>query len=124
MDGFQKLIDTVKISSPNIKDSSTSMVIGDAIKKYSLYLEKNKPDLFIVPCDRFEGFAAIVAATQKNILTAHFEGGDITEGGCYDDSIRHAMTKLAHYHFVTNTKAKTNLIKMGEEKERIFLANV
>jgi len=121
LDGFKKILDIEKIASPKVNNSSTGIVIADAIKKYSLYLEKHKPDLFIVPSDRFEAFAALVAATQKNILTAHFEGGDITEGGCYDDSVRHAMTKLSHYHFVTNTKAKTNLIKMGEEKDRIFL---
>ena len=40
-----------------------------------------------------------------NIPTIHVEGGDITEGGAFDDSVRHAMTKLAHIHFTTNEEA-------------------
>ena len=54
-----------------------------------------------------------------NIITAHVEGGDITEGGALDDSMRHAMTKLAHLHFTTNHQASKRIIAMGEEKWRV-----
>jgi UDP-hydrolysing UDP-N-acetyl-D-glucosamine 2-epimerase len=68
---------------------------------------------------RFEGFAAVIAATQMNIPTAHIEGGDITEGGALDDSVRHAMTKLAHIHFTTNQQASNRLLGMGEAPWRV-----
>ena len=77
-------------------------VTGAGIKSISLALKKINPDIFIVYADRFEGFAAVIVGTQMNIPTAHIEGGDITEGGALDDSIRHAMTKLSHFHFTTN----------------------
>ena len=54
------------------------------------------------------------------ILTAHFEGGDVTEGGTFDDSVRHAMTKLSHLHFTTNEEASKRIIKMGEEEKNVF----
>ena len=54
-----------------------------------------------------------------NIPTAHIEGGDITEGGALDDSVRHAMTKLSHIHFTTNKFASKRIIAMGEEKWRV-----
>ena len=78
-----------------------------------------KPDYFIVYADRFEGLAAVVASSQMSIPTIHIEGGDITEGGALDDSVRHAMTKLSHFHFTTNKEASKRIIKMGEEKWRV-----
>ena len=54
-----------------------------------------------------------------NIPTMHIEGGDITEGGALDDSIRHAMTKLSHIHFTTNKYAMNRILAMGEEKWRV-----
>ena len=52
-----------------------------------------------------------------NIVTAHIEGGDITEGGALDDSVRHAMTNQAHLHFTTNINASNRILAMGEEME-------
>jgi UDP-hydrolysing UDP-N-acetyl-D-glucosamine 2-epimerase len=71
----------------NVKAIGTGILsVGEAIKKI-------QPDMMVVYADRFEGFAAVIAATQMNIPTAHIEGGDLTEGGALDDSVRHAMTK-------------------------------
>jgi UDP-N-acetylglucosamine 2-epimerase (non-hydrolysing)/GDP/UDP-N,N'-diacetylbacillosamine 2-epimerase (hydrolysing) len=82
-------------------------------------LERLRPDLLVVYADRFEGFAATIAGTQMNVPTAHIEGGDLTEGGALDDSVRHAMTKLAHLHFTTNAQATNRVLAMGEEPWRV-----
>ena len=39
--------------------------------------------------------------------------------GSKDDSIRHAISKLSNYHFVSK-KSKKRLIQLGEEK-KIYL---
>ena len=78
---------------------STAQAIGFGIIETSKVLAKLNPDVFVVYADRFEGLAAVIAASQMNIPTAHIEGGDLTEGGALDDSVRHAMTKLSHLHF-------------------------
>lgn len=78
------------------------------------------PDFLVVSSDRFESFAALIAGTQLAIPTAHIEGGDHTEGGALDDSVRHAMTKLAHLHFTTNEQASERVRRLGEEPWRIF----
>jgi UDP-hydrolysing UDP-N-acetyl-D-glucosamine 2-epimerase len=78
-----------------------------------------KPELLVVYADRFEGFAAVIAGTQMNVPTAHVEGGDVTQGGALDDSVRHAMTKLAHLHFTTNEQATNRVLAMGEEPWRV-----
>ena len=98
---------------------STANAIGSGILSISSALQKFMPDIFVVSVDRFEGFAALIAATQMNIPTAHVEGGDITEGGALDDSVRHAMTKLAHLHFTTNQQSSNRILAMGEESWRV-----
>ena len=46
------------------------------------------------------------------------EGGDVT--GSIDESVRHAITKLAHLHFVTNEDAHRRVLAMGEDPRYVF----
>jgi len=98
---------------------STAQAIGSGVLAISRVLNELRPDIMVVYADRFEGFAAVIAASQMNIPTAHIEGGDLTEGGALDDSVRHAMTKLAHLHFTTNQQASNRILAMGEEAWRV-----
>jgi UDP-hydrolysing UDP-N-acetyl-D-glucosamine 2-epimerase len=97
-----------------------SRAIGTGVLSIAGVLDELRPDFFVVYADRFEGFAAMIAATQMNVPTAHVEGGDITEGGALDDSVRHAMSKLAHLHFTTNQQASNRVLGMGEEEWRVM----
>lgn len=98
---------------------ATAQAIGSGILSLSEILAELQPDLFVVYADRFEGFSAVITGTQMNIPTAHIEGGDLTEGGALDDSVRHAMTKLSHLHFTTNESASDRIKGLGEEHWRI-----
>lgn len=117
-DGF-RIDEEVKIEMSSDSRIATSHAIGSGVLAISRTLEKISPDILVVYADRFEGFAAVIAATQMNIPTAHIEGGDLTEGGALDDSVRHAMTKLAHLHFTTNQQATNRILAMGEEPWRV-----
>jgi len=99
--------------------TATAVAIGTGIVSLAESLDKLRPDFLVVYADRFEGLAAVVAGTQMGIPTAHIEGGDITEGGALDDSVRHAMTKLAHLHFTTNEEAAERVRRLGEEPWRV-----
>jgi UDP-hydrolysing UDP-N-acetyl-D-glucosamine 2-epimerase len=117
-DGFH--IDAeVKIEMDAASLFATAQAIGSGVLAISSVLNELKPDMMVVYADRFEGFAAVIAASQMNIPTAHIEGGDLTEGGALDDSVRHAMTKLAHLHFTTNQQATNRILAMGEEVWRV-----
>lgn len=98
---------------------ATARAIGAGILSLSRTLEDLRPEFLLVPGDRYEGFAAVIAASQMNIPVAHLEGGDYTEGGALDDSVRHAMTKLAHIHFTTNEQSAERVRKLGEEDWRV-----
>lgn len=109
----------VKLEMPDDTLYSTATAIGSGIQNLAPILADYKPDIHVVYADRFEGFAACIASTQMGIPTAHIEGGDITEGGALDDSVRHAMTKLAHLHFTTNEEAAERVRRLGEEPWRV-----
>ncbi len=117
-DGFE-IAAEVNITMAEDSLVATTQAIGSGILSTSKALQEIQPDLFVVYADRFEGFAAVIAGTQMRIPTAHIEGGDITEGGALDDSVRHAMTKLAHLHFTTNDEAAWRIRQMGEEPWRV-----
>lgn len=117
-DGFD-IHAEVAIDMTGDEQVSTARAIATGILSLAPVLRTMQPDVFLVYADRFEGFAAIVTSTQMNIPTAHVEGGDITEGGALDDSVRHAMTKLAHLHFTTNQQATNRILAMGEEPWRV-----
>jgi UDP-hydrolysing UDP-N-acetyl-D-glucosamine 2-epimerase len=76
------------------------------------------PDVVIICGDRFEQLAIAMAAAYLNFTIAHIEGGDVT--GSIDESVRHAITKLAHLHFVTNAHAHRRVLAMGENPEYVF----
>ena len=80
-----------------------------------------KCDLLIVAGDRYESFALEQAAFYQRVPIAHFFGGDISNGGHFDDHVRHAMSYLASVHFPVNKTAYRNLISMQQEESRIFL---
>tara|TARA_B110001450_G_scaffold21907_1_gene19646 strand:+ start:8548 stop:9744 length:1197 start_codon:yes stop_codon:yes gene_type:complete len=117
-DGFE-IHAEVEIEMGKDSATGTAQAISTGIFSMSKVLERLKPDVLVVYADRFEGFAGVIAGTQMNIPTAHIEGGDITEGGALDDSVRHAMTKLSHFHFTTNEEATQRILAMGEEAWRV-----
>jgi GDP/UDP-N,N'-diacetylbacillosamine 2-epimerase (hydrolysing) len=53
------------------------------------------------------------------IPIAHLHGGEVTEGA-FDEAIRHAITKMAHIHFVATEEYRKRVIQMGEQTERVF----
>lgn len=81
------------------------------------YLRLN-PDVVLVLGDRFEILAAAAAAMLQRIPLAHIAGGEVTEGAV-DESIRHAITKMASFHFTAAEPYRERVIRMGEEPWRV-----
>lgn len=95
------------------------VVFSETIKGLSNHIQKFKPDLIVVHGDRIEALAAAIVGSLNNILVAHIEGGEVS--GTIDESIRHAITKFSHLHFVTDVKARKRLTQLGEIKESIYV---
>ena len=117
-DGFKKFemaYTIVEGGNPTSMAKST----GLGIIELSTIFSNLKPDIVLTIADRFENLATAVASTYMNIPLAHTQGGEVT--GSIDESVRHAITKLAHIHFPSTKKSKENLIRMGENPDYIFL---
>ena len=78
-----------------------------------------KPDVVVTVGDRFETMATAVAGAYMNIPLAHTMGGEVT--GTIDESIRHAITKLAHIHFPANQGAADRIIRLGENPDAVHV---
>lgn len=91
---------------------------GLGIIEFSTAFENLKPDAVVVIADRFECLSIAMAAIYMNIPIIHIEGGEIS--GSVDESVRHAISKLAHLHFPANTEASDRLVRMGEDPSTVF----
>ena len=78
--------------------------LGVVLTNLAPYTAQVRPDMIVVHGDRIDALAGAITGALNNILVAHIEGGEIS--GTIDDSIRHAVSKFAHLHFVCNEEAK------------------
>ena len=78
-----------------------------------------KPNVVVTVGDRFETMATAVAGAYMNIPLAHTMGGEVT--GTIDESIRHAITKLAHIHFPANQAAADRIVRLGEDARAVHV---
>lgn len=129
LDRFGSVVDLIEKDGFKIHDRVQMIIEGETpitmAKSTALGLlelpsafERLKPDIIVTVGDRFETMATAVAATYMNIPLAHTMGGEVS--GTIDESIRHAVTKLAHIHFPANQHAAKRIVKMGESSKTVF----
>ncbi len=98
---------------------SISKSMGLAQISFAEAYEDLKPEILVVLGDRYEIFSAVSAAMIANIPIAHLDGGETTEGA-FDESIRHAITKMSHLHFPCTNDYRNRVIQLGEDPSRVF----
>ena len=99
---------------------STTKSMGVALIGFADALTELQPDLVVVLGDRFETFCAATAAFMARVPIAHLHGGETSEGAL-DEGLRHAITKMAQYHFVAAEPYRRRVIQMGEQPNRVFM---
>ncbi|WP_020618589.1 UDP-N-acetylglucosamine 2-epimerase [Paenibacillus daejeonensis] len=96
---------------------SKAMALG--IIGFADLFSRNRPAWVVVLGDRFEIYAAALAAFNARLRIAHIAGGDVT-GGALDDGYRHGITKLAHLHLVSHEQARLRVIQLGEAPANVL----
>ncbi|HEU4369331.1 MAG TPA: UDP-N-acetylglucosamine 2-epimerase [Methylomirabilota bacterium] len=91
---------------------------GRGVTGFAEVFARHRPDLLVVLGDRYEMLAAALAALPFALPVAHLHGGEVTEGAI-DEQIRHAITKLAHLHFVAAEAYAARVRQLGEEPWRV-----
>ncbi len=92
--------------------------LGFGIVEFAGAFQRSRPDIVLVIGDRYEALAAAIAAAYMNICIVHIQGGEVS--GSIDESARHAITKLAHYHAPSTRRSAEYLIRMGERPDTIL----
>ncbi len=95
-----------------------ALALSRGVAGIAKYLEAAKSDVVLVLGDRIEAMAGALAGVTTGRLVAHLHGGDLATGG-FDDSFRHAITKLAHLHLPATPSAAKRIVRMGESKRRV-----
>ena len=93
---------------------------GRGIHRFARIYRRLSPTWVLVLGDRIEAFAAAAAASIAGIPVAHIHGGDRAEGVA-DESLRHAITKLAHMHLAATPASAQRILKMGERPDSVHI---
>ncbi len=118
-DGFP-IADRVEMLLSSDTPGGIAKSMGLGLIGFSGALERLRPDIALVLGDRFEILAAAQACLVHHVPLAHIAGGDTTEGA-FDESIRHAITKMAHLHFVTNAQSAQRVRQLGEDPASVHV---
>lgn len=98
--------------------SEHTIQISHLLKEIDGAIEGCHFDAAIVYADRYESFAFALTCFHRDIPVVHLEAGDVTEGGTYDDSIRHCISKLSHLQCTSTSKGLNLVRSIGEEPWR------
>jgi UDP-hydrolysing UDP-N-acetyl-D-glucosamine 2-epimerase len=117
-DGFEPdAVVYMVVDGENLVTTAKSTGLG--VVELATIFDNLKPDLVVSVADRYETIATAIAASYLNIPIAHVQGGEVT--GSIDEKVRHAVTKLANLHFVSNQRAAERIIRMGEDPDTVFV---
>ena len=92
--------------------------LSRGISGIARFLEQAKTDIVLVLGDRIEALAGALAAVTTGRIVAQIHAGDVAPGD-FDDSLRHAISKLAHVHLTATRAAVRRVIRMGESAQRV-----
>jgi GDP/UDP-N,N'-diacetylbacillosamine 2-epimerase (hydrolysing) len=107
----------VDVESPT--GASMAKNIGGMLSAMVDVLVSERPDIVLLLGDRGEMLAAALAAIHLSIPIAHIHGGE--RSGTVDEPVRHAISKLANFHFVATAQARDRLVRMGEFPEHVWV---
>lgn len=98
--------------------STMAKSVGFATIEFASEFQKHAPDVVLLIGDRYEALGAALAAAYMNIPIVHIQGGEVS--GSIDESARHAITKLAQFHYPATRRAAEYIVRMGERPDTIL----
>lgn len=109
----------IELDTSTASGESMALNIARTIEAMVLLMAADRPDALLLLGDRGEMLAGAVAALNLGIPIVHVHGGE--RSGTVDELVRHAISKLSHYHFVSTAQSRDRLLAMGESADRVFV---
>ena len=109
----------LKIKKDLTYKNPMSYQTGETIKLISQTLESLNPKFLIVLGDRYESFAAAVAAHLSGIKVVHLHGGEKSLGSI-DNKLRNAISQLSTYHFTSAEIHKINVENIIGSSKHVY----
>jgi UDP-hydrolysing UDP-N-acetyl-D-glucosamine 2-epimerase len=116
-DGYKVVVELDCISG-STEAGEIVQDMGRSISEFGKVLQEIQPGLVVLLGDRFETLTAAISSLVLGIPVAHINGGELT-AGAFDDSIRHALTKMSALHFVAEKEYEARVLQLGEQPDRV-----
>jgi GDP/UDP-N,N'-diacetylbacillosamine 2-epimerase (hydrolysing) len=110
-----------RVETPVDQPSGAEMArgIGMMLQAFVDILAAQAPDVVLLLGDRGEMLAGALAAIHLNIPVVHVHGGE--RSGTVDEPVRHAISKLSHWHCVATEQSRERLLRMGEAPQQVVV---
>jgi len=118
-DGWQ-IAARVPMQSGRDRPGEQALGLARGVAGMARFFERAATQIVLVLGDRIEAMAGALAAVTTGRVLAHVHGGDVALGD-FDESLRHAITKLAHVHFTATRQSRRRVLRLGEDPRRVFL---
>lgn len=103
-------------------NQSLNMLSRSILEKMDNLLERTQPDIVLIQGDTTTAFIASLAAFYRGVKIGHVEAG-LRTGNLHspfpEEANRQLIGRLADFHFVPTTKAKTNLLSESVPEQKI-----
>ncbi|MDE5941237.1 MAG: UDP-N-acetylglucosamine 2-epimerase (hydrolyzing) [Muribaculaceae bacterium] len=117
-DGFLS-VRRVEMNAESDSPQHTAVASARCMAGFADVFAELSPDIVVILGDRYEMLSVAAAATIMRIPIVHIAGGEISEGA-FDDSIRHAITKLSSLHLTATEPYRQRVISMGEDPAKVI----
>lgn len=102
-------------------EGSAARIMAMAAAGFADALPRHALDALVILGDRCEMLGVASAALLCGVPVVHVAGGTVSEGA-FDDSVRHAITKMATLHFPETRACAERLLRMGEDPAQVVTA--
>ena len=96
-----------------------ALAMADELRAMTGFWNEQRPDAVLLLGDRGEMLAGALAAIHLGLPVIHVGGGE--RSGTLDESFRHAITKLSHYHLCATHESARRIEAMGEHRATIHV---
>ncbi|HFI0107104.1 TPA: UDP-N-acetylglucosamine 2-epimerase [Streptococcus suis] len=115
----RRIIKRIPLHLTDTSKKTVAKSLATLTEQLTELFETVRYDLVLILGDRYEMLPVANVALLYNIPICHIHGGEKTLGN-FDESIRHAITKMSHLHLTSTDEFRNRVIQLGENPNHVF----